>query len=69
MAWYPLFRSDDCCPSLKVIYRVCDVISSSTLMFQVGQLEAAAVGQSKEFDNLREELSDALAEVDEEKER
>lgn len=38
-------------------------------MLQVGQLEAAAVEHSKQLDNLREELNDALAEVDEEKER
>lgn len=36
---------------------------------QVGQLETAALEHSKQLDNLREELSDALAEVDEEKER
>lgn len=36
---------------------------------QVGQLEAAALEQEKEFDKLRGELSDALAEAKEEKER
>ncbi len=36
---------------------------------QVGQLEAAASEREKEFDKLRGELSDALAEAKEEKER
>lgn len=38
-------------------------------MLQIRQLEAAALEHLKQLDNLREELSDALAEVDEEKER
>lgn len=40
-----------------------------TLRCQVGQLEAAATEQSKEFDNLRGELRDALAEMNQEKKR
>lgn len=39
------------------------------LMVQVGQLEAAASEHSKQVESIREELSDALAELDEEKER